>query len=110
MGEHSPKRLAILSDGSKRTNCFRGELKLHAITDAEEVGKTAHSQYRAVVRHAIQQLETLLNGQELTLHKVQFVTSGHEVTGIRSQDGYQQTTFPFTVDLSIQKDAWETIL
>src|SRR5947207_3167096 len=50
LGETNPKRLATLADGSKRTSCFRGELRLHAITDADAPGKVAHSLYRATVR------------------------------------------------------------
>src|SRR6266496_5740998 len=38
MGETVPKREAILPDGSRRTSCFRGELKLHAITSADDAG------------------------------------------------------------------------
>ena len=108
-GEASPKRLAILPDGTKRTSCFRGELKLYAITDADEPGKLTHSRYRAFVRHGIAALQDELNGTQLTLHKVQFIVAGNEDTGVRSVDGYQQTTFPFTVDISIQQNAWEEV-
>ncbi len=94
-GEASPQRLAILPDGSKRTSCFRGELKIHAITDADVAGKLAHSTYRAMVRNGIAALKESVNGTQLTLHKVQFVQSGNEETGVRSADGYQQTTWPF---------------
>jgi hypothetical protein len=109
LGETTPKRLAILPDGSKRTSCFRGELKLHAITDADVAGKTAHSAYRAAIRNVLATLEQTLNGTVLTQHKIQFVVSGIEETGVRAADGYEQTTFPFTIDISIQQDAWATL-
>ncbi len=109
MGEASPKRLAILPDGSKRTSCFRGELRIHAITDADEAGKLEHSRYRAFVRAAIAGLQDAVNGDELELHKIQFVTTGNEETGIRSADGYAQTSFPFLLDISIQADAWGSL-
>ena len=106
MGETSPQRLAILPDQTQRVSCFRGELKLHAITDADAAGKLAHSTYRAMVRNGIAALKNKINGTQLTLHKIQFVQSGNEETGVRSADGFQQTTFPFTLDVSIQQDAW----
>ena len=110
MGETSPQRIAILPDGTQRTSCFRGELKIHAITDADVNGKLAHSTYRAMVRNGIAALRESINGTALTLHKVQFVQIGNEETGVRSADGYQQTTFPFHIDVSIQQDAWSHIL
>ncbi len=106
MGEATPKRLAILPDQTRRTSCFRGELKIHAITDADTAGKLAHSTYRAMVRNGLAALEGEINGTALTLHKVQFIQIGNEETGIRSADGFQQTTFPFHLDVSIQQDAW----
>lgn len=109
IGEATPQRLAILPDQTQRTSCFRGELKLHAITDADAPGKLAHSNYRAMVRHGIAALKGSINGTHLTLHKVQFVVSGNEETGVRTADGFQQTTFPFTLDVSIQQDAWATL-
>ena len=108
-GEASPKRLAKLADGTTRTSCFRGELKMHAITDADEPGKLVHSRYRAFVRAGIAALQDELNGTQLTLHRVQFVVTGNEETGVRSTDGYQQTTFPFILDISIQQNAWEEV-
>lgn len=108
-GESTPKRLAKLPDGTFRTSCFRGLLKLHAITDTDEAGKIVHSRYRAFVRHGIAALQAQINGTDLRLHKVQWVQSGNEETGVRSADGYQQTTWPFTLDVSIQQDAWEDI-
>ncbi len=109
MGEASPQRLAILPDGSKRTSCFRGELKIHAITDADEQGKLAHSTYRATVRNGLAALREQVNGTQLTLHKIQFIQIGNEETGVRSADGYQQTTWPFQLDISIQQDAWAQV-
>lgn len=109
LGEASPKRLAVLEDGTQRTSCFRGELRIHAITDADVQGKIVHSSYRALVRAAIGGLQDRVNGEILLLHKIQYVVTGNEETGIRTQDGYQQTTFPFTLDISIQKDAWEQL-
>ena len=110
-GETNPKRLSNpLPDGSRRTSCFRGELLLHAISEAEETGKLAHSEYRAQIRNAVSQLAALVNENELTKHRINFVVTGNEKTGVRSGDGYQQTTFPFTVDISIQQDAWASIL
>ncbi len=109
MGEASPQRRAKLPDGSLRTSCFRGELKIHAITDADEQGKLAHSKYRATVRNGLAALQEEVNGTQLTLHKIQFIQIGNEETGVRSADGYQQTTFPFTLDVSIQQDAWDQV-
>jgi hypothetical protein len=106
MGETSPQRIAILPDQSKRTSCFRGELKIHAITDADANGKLAHSTYRAMVRNGIAALRESINGVHLLLHKIQFVQIGNEETGIRSADNLQQTTFPFHLDVSIQQYAW----
>lgn len=108
-GEASPKRLAILDDGSKRTSCFRGELKLVCITDADEAGKRNHSIYRSTVRAIIGNLAEQLNETYLQHHKVQFIVSGNEETGIRTQDNFEQTIFPFTVDISVQKDAWKLL-
>jgi hypothetical protein len=108
-GEAQPQRKAMLDDGSKRTSCFRGELKLHAITDADAAGKLAHSEYRAQVRAAVAVLQDQLNGSALANHNIQFITSGNEETGVRSADGYQQTTFSFQVDLSVQQDAWSIL-
>ena len=109
LGEATPKRIAVLPDKSQRTSAFRGELHLHAITDADPVGKTAHSQYRAVVRAVIAGLQDAVNGDKLDKHRINFVVTGNEITGIRPQDGYQQTTFPFQIDISIQADAWATL-
>ena len=109
LGEATPKRLAVLDDGSKRTSCFRGELKLHVITGADIAGKSHHSTYRSLVRALVGGLQDSLNGSYLARHKIQFVTSGNEETGIRTQDGFQQTTFPFVVDISIQNDAWHLL-
>lgn len=109
VGEASPQRLAILPDGSKRTSCFRGELKVHAITDSDDAGKLAHSTYRAMVRNGLAALKDQINGTALTFHKVQFIQTGNEETGVRSADNLQQTTFPFQIDVSIQQDAWATL-
>src|SRR5438094_36735 len=58
IGETTPKRPAIMADGkTKRTSCFRGELKLHAITDADAPGKLVHSRYRAQMRNVLATLE-----------------------------------------------------
>lgn len=108
-GEASPKRLAKLPDGTLRTSCFRGELKLMAITDADTAGKVVHSKYRGQVRSVIAGLQDAVNGGSLLNHKLQFIVSGQEQTGIRTQDGYQQTTFPYTVDVSIQQTAWDLL-
>jgi hypothetical protein len=109
IGETNPKRLATLPDGSQRTSCFRGELKLFAITDVDPAGKQLHSNYRAQVRAVIGGLQNALNGTALTNHRINFTVSGNEETGVRSADGYQQTTFPFVVDISIQQDAWSQL-
>jgi len=109
LGEATPQRVAKLPDGTRRTSCFRGELRIHAITDADEEGKATHSRYRATVRNAIAALQAELNGSALELHKIQFVQVGNEETGVRSADGYQQTTFPFQIDISIQQNAWEQV-
>jgi len=109
IGEASPQRLAILPDQTRRVSCFRGELKLHAISDADAPGKLVHSTYRAMVRNGIAALRESVNGTQLLLHKIQFVVTGNEETGVRTADGFQQTTFPFTIDVSIQQDAWTTL-
>lgn len=109
IGERSPQILAILPDQSRRVSCFRGELKLHAITDADSAGKIVHSTYRAMVRNGIYALKDSINGTHLTMHKVQFVQTGNEETGVRTADGLQQTTWPFTLDVSIQQDAWANL-
>lgn len=109
MGETTPQRIATLPDQSKRTSCFRGELKIHAVTDADSNGKLAHSTYRSMVRNGIAALRESINGTHLEFHKVQFIQIGNEETGIRSADGYQQTTFPFHIDVSIQQNAWNEI-
>jgi hypothetical protein len=108
VGETSPRR-TVVKDGSRRGAAFNGELKFHAITDADPVGKTAHSQYRAKVRAALSSLQTALNGEVLKLHKLQWLEPGNEETGIRPQDNYQQTTFPFRIAFSIQDNAWEQL-
>jgi len=109
IGEASPQRLAILPDQTKRVSCFRGELKLHAISDSDAPGKLAHSTYRAMVRNGIAALQESVNGTQLLLHKIQFVVTGNEETGVRTADNFQQTTFPFTIDVSIQQDAWSQL-
>ena len=105
-GETHPKRIAILTDGSRRTSCFRGELKFFAITDADGPGKIAHALYRAQIRNVLATLEASLNETILAEHRINFVTTGMEEHGVRSADGYEQTSFPFTVDISIQQSAW----
>ena len=105
-GETSPRRVVKLDDGFKRAEAFQGELKLHAITDADDPGKTVHSAYRAAVRAFCATLGDLLNEGYLPHHKIQWCQSGQEQTGVRTQDGYQQTTFPFKILISIQHDAW----
>jgi hypothetical protein len=109
LGEATPKRLTPLPNRSIRTSCFHGELMLHCITDADPIGKMAHSQYRAVVRAVISGLEEAVNGEKLVFHRINFVVTGNEVTGIRPHDGYQETRFPFQIDISIQNDAWATL-
>ncbi len=109
IGEHSPKRLAKLPDGTFRTSCFRGELKIVAITDADETGKATHSRYRSMVRHATAALESSINELHLPYHKIQFTVTGNEETGIREADGFQQTTFPYVIDISMQQDAWSQV-
>jgi hypothetical protein len=107
-GEQSPRRVVKLDDvdGFKRAEAFQGELKLHAITDADPPGNTAHSAYRATVRAFCATLGDLLNESALPYHKIQWCESGQEQTGVRTQDGYQQTTFPFKILISVQRDAW----
>ena len=105
-GETSPRRAVKLDDGFKRAEAFNGELKLHAITDADDPGKTAHSLYRATVRAFCATLGDLLNDGALPYHKLQWCEAGNEQTGVRTQDGYQQTTFPFKILISVQHDAW----
>jgi hypothetical protein len=110
ISETTPKRVALMADRvTKRTSCFRGELKLHAITEADDVGRFVHSLYRARIRNVLATLEQSLNNGILTEHAINFVVSGNETTGTRTQDGFMQTTFPYTVDISIQKDAWGTL-
>lgn len=109
LGEAQPKRLAILPDGSKRTSCFRGELRIRAISDTDAPGKAAHSSYRAAVRSVIGGLEAALNGNALTRHKINFTVAGAEETGVNTANGWQETRFPFTVDVSIQQDAWQLL-
>lgn len=109
IGEATPKRLAKLPDDSMRTSCFRGELKLHCITDADDAGKRDHGTYRARIRDGVASLQSGANATLLTFHSIQFVVSGNEETGIRVQDGYEQTTFPYQVDVSIMPTAWSSI-
>lgn len=105
-GESNPRRIVFLPDGTKRGSAFNGELKIHAITDADVPGKAFHAAYRAAVRERLARLQDSVNGVTLLLHKIQWLEPGNEQTGIRTADGYQQTTFPFQVMLSIQADAW----
>lgn len=102
IGEATPKRV---DPTSKRTSAFRGDLKLVAISDVDAPGKSIHSTYRSQIRAVIGGLEVSLNAT-LALHRIAFVISGNEETGVRSGDGYQQTTFPFTIDIMIQPNAW----
>lgn len=109
MGEEKPRRWANLPDGSRRGAAFIGELKLHAITDADIPGKISHATYRVTVRNflAAGPFQDLINGSDLLpFHKIQWLEMGNEETGVRTNDGYQQTTFPFSVKLSIQRNAW----
>jgi hypothetical protein len=108
-GDTNPKRMAKLPDGTYRSSAFRGELRLFAISAADETGKLEHSRYRSMVRNAIAALEPSVNETQLPLHKIQFVQTGQEETGVRQADGYQQTTFSITVDISMQQDAWRQI-
>src|SRR5690349_16983092 len=48
LGEEKPRRWAILPDKTRRGCAFIGELKLHAITDADPPGKLYHAAYRAL--------------------------------------------------------------
>ncbi len=106
-GETSPRRVVQLDDGYKRAEAFNGELKLHAITDADPPGKTAHSAYRATIRAFCAVLGDRINDAgTLPYHKIQWCEAGQEQTGVRTQDGYQQTTFNFRVMVSVRRDAW----
>lgn len=109
-GETKPRRTVFLPDGTKRGSAFFGELRIHAITDADPPGKSAHAIYRGQVRNLLAGLQDAINGVTLNLHKIQWLEPGKEVTGIRTQDNYQQTTFPFQVMISIQRNAWAKIL
>jgi hypothetical protein len=112
IGEEVPRRWsATLSDGTRRGVAFLGELRLHAITDADAPGKLTHAIYRTQVRSLLAAglIENSVNEVELPFHKIQWIQPGNEDTGIRQQDGYQQTTFPFQVKLSIQANAFSQL-
>ncbi len=108
-GETTPKREAIMPDGTRRAGAFKGELTLHAITDADLPGKNAHGEYRAQVRSICANLGALLNDLALKKHKVQWMVEGATTHGIRTQDGYEQSTISFAVDFSVQQDAWPAL-
>jgi hypothetical protein len=109
-GEVSPKRYKILSDGSQRASCFRGDLQFWAISDTSTAGRVSHSALRANIRDIAASMQRDLNdGAALPYHHIPLVVAGNEETGIRSTDNYIQTTFPFTLDISIQDDAWQLL-
>ncbi len=105
-GESTPKRLKKMDDGSTRVSCFNGELKIHAITDADVAGKASHSTFRAEVRNICASLQARLNSIKLIKHSIAFVVGGTEDHGVRSADGFEQTTFSYNLDISVKPDAW----
>lgn len=112
-GEYSPKRIAVLPDNSQRTSCFKGTLTIEAISGADVAGKLIHSEYRAQVRNCVELLQhpTLgINGSALTRHKINFIVANEEPDSVKSEDGYEKTTFSLTVDISVQQDAWAALL
>lgn len=108
-GEVTPKREAIMPDGTRRASAFKGELTLHAITDADAPGKNSHGEYRAQVRSICANLGALINAGALVKHKVQWMIEGATSHGIRTQDGFEQSTISFAVDFSVQGDAWPAL-
>jgi len=111
IGEQKPRRWATLPDKTRRGCAFIGELKFYAISDADVPGKAAHSIYRATIRNFLAAgfIEDAINEIHLPFHKLQWLEPGNEETGIRTQDNYQQTTFPFQAMISIQQDAWSQL-
>jgi hypothetical protein len=105
-GEASPKREAIMIDGSRRASAFKGELSLHAITDPTPTGKNTHGEYRAKVRSIAAVLHWTINETLLANHKVNWMVETTTSHGIRTQDGYEQSTITFAVDFSVQANAW----
>ncbi len=101
--------MVTLPNGTRRGCAFYGELKCYAITDADSPGKAAHAEYRSVIRERIANLQDDVNGITLLTHKIQWLEPGPETTGVRTEDNYQQTVFPFQVMVSIQHDAWQLL-
>lgn len=114
-GAVTPLRIApnTVPDGAPviygRNSAWSGELSIHAITDADPIGKLTHSTYRAEVRSACALLLSNVNGITLTQHCLQSLVETGTTHGIRSNDGYEQTTITFHVDFSVQADAWQTL-
>ena len=89
-----------------RNSAWKGQLIVVAITDADAPGKLVHSVYRAKVRNFCANLGYRVNATALTKHKLQSIVEGGTDRGIRTADGYEQSTFNFNIDFSIQGDAW----
>ena len=109
-GEVFPQRYAILTDGTVRNAAWKGLLSIVAITAADKAGKITHGEYRAKVRNFCLNLRDRVNGTALTKHKLQQVLSGPTTVGIRTKDGFEQSTLDFAIEFSIQGDAWAALL
>jgi hypothetical protein len=110
-GNSSPAQIHRMTDGTYRVAAFRGELSIYVITDADATGRSAHSAYRAQVRAVLASLPFVLNAganPPLPKHAIHFPpVSESEEHGIRQADGFEQTTFTWNINFSIQANAWE---
>ncbi|MDE2103923.1 MAG: hypothetical protein KGL39_42195 [Patescibacteria group bacterium] len=85
---------------------WSGQFKIELITAPES---RLHASYRTMCRYIMHTQLLSLNGNALTLHKIQsFPKDAGTTPRMKGEDGAFQTIMLFDVDFSVQDDAWNS--
>jgi hypothetical protein len=112
-GAVTPLRIApsTVPDGwpilAGRNSAWTGEVTFHAITDAAPPGKLVHSEYRATVRNVLATIFTVVNnGTNLPYHSINSLVESSTTHGVRTNDGFEQSSITYHTDFSLNAAAW----
>lgn len=86
---------------------WSGQFKVDCITPEDSI---LHAQFRTLIRYILHTQLQSINGNQLTMHKVQqFAMDAGTTPVLKLEEGVFITTILFDINFSIQDDAWDTL-
>jgi len=110
-GAYLPVQEAHMPQDVSLNSAYKGTLTIYAVSAADNPGKLVHSIFRSRVRALTAQMPYLVNGVYLTKHKLHApMVDGDTAVSIKTENDLQMSTLTYSINFSIQNDAWAAIL